>query len=480
MGIIINAERVHNNTFQEGVEDFYKYQSTNNAALLDSAVISINTANQMAYRFAIIDQLLQQPKEKFTDILYETYKEAYAYDRDNAVLMGNRLGLFLIVNRNKIGEAQKVTMDGYLLGEQIKKKILDYQKDSSARKSDYLEHDLIQMRTFYKDFARIISSLNDFANLLLFWGMFAIVIALIILLWTISVLISRSITIPVQTMVSNFQVIARGNLNTEIPIHTNNEIGQLATSFREIQNGLRAVIEYTKKVAEGDYNQQIAPRSNEDELSIALNKMVVKLKDSNDKAEQDSWFKSGINQINEKLSGDHHLNDLSANALEFMMSFVHSQLGSIHLYNEEYQHLKLLTSSGFDPKKLKDRIKLNEGILGQVAMKKEMIIISDLPSDSYVSFSSSGSYVPKQVVVTPLVFNETLIGVLELASIKPYSQLEIEFLKEAAEIIAINFSSSINLVRTNELLQKTQEQASELQVQQEELRVANEELTEHT
>ena len=79
----------------------------------------------------------------------------------------------------------------------------------------------------------------------------------------------------------------------------------------------------------------------------------------------------------------------------------------------------------------------------------------------------------------PLLFNETLVGILELSSVNNYSELEIEFIIEAAEIIAINMSSAINLVRTNELLQKTQEQASELQVQQEELRVANEELTEH-
>ena len=84
LGIIINAERVHNNTFQEGVEDYYKYLLTDNVVSLDSAAININVANQMAYHFATIDQLLQLPKQKWTDILFETYKEAYSGDRDNA------------------------------------------------------------------------------------------------------------------------------------------------------------------------------------------------------------------------------------------------------------------------------------------------------------------------------------------------------------------------------------------------------------
>lgn len=113
-------------------------------------------------------------------------------------------------------------------------------------------------------------------------------------------------------------------------------------------------------------------------------------------------------------------------------------------------------------------------------MKKEMTILTDVPSESFVSFSSSGTYIPKSVVITPLIFNEVLVGVLELSSITHYSEDEIKFIRHTAKAIAININSAINLVKTNELLQKTQEQSRELQVQQEELRVTNEELTEHS
>lgn len=68
LGIIINAERIHNNTFQEGVEDYYKFQATGNRQLLDTAIAKIETANQMAYHFAIIDQSLQLPENEYIDI----------------------------------------------------------------------------------------------------------------------------------------------------------------------------------------------------------------------------------------------------------------------------------------------------------------------------------------------------------------------------------------------------------------------------
>jgi signal transduction histidine kinase/CheY-like chemotaxis protein/HAMP domain-containing protein len=473
LGIMINGERIHNTTFQKGVENYYKYLSTDNLALLDTAVTCISDANQMVYNFSIIDQLLKLPEEKYIEILFGTFKEAFNYNKENAYLMSSRTRLFLALKSDKFVEAQQVTMKGYLLGEQLKKRILDIKKDSSIKGNDIIGNDFQKMEVFYKDFATIMSSINDFASNLLILSIFIIVITFILLLWIISVLISRSIVIPLNTMVNNFQVIARGNLNTELPIYSKTEIGLLADSFREIQRSLRTVIDYTKKVAEGDYSQQIEPRSAEDELIIALNKMVNKLVN-------DSWFKSGINQVNEKLNGDHNLDELSTNTLEFMISFLHSQLGSIHLYDTDFKFLKLVASSGFDTRKLKEQIVLNEGILGQVAMKKKMMILSDIPSEAYVTFSTTGSYIPKQVVVAPLVYNDLLIGVIELASVYNYTELEIEFLEEAAGIIAINIYSAINLIRTNELLQKTQEQAGELQVQQEELRVMNEELTEHT
>ena len=77
-------------------------------------------------------------------------------------------------------------------------------------------------------------------------------------------------------------------------------MGQLAASSSKIQEGLREVVEHTKKVAEGDYDQIFNPRSDGDALSIALNVMVSKLKEARTKAEQDFWFKSGINQSNSK------------------------------------------------------------------------------------------------------------------------------------------------------------------------------------
>ncbi|HCR92047.1 MAG TPA: hypothetical protein DIW50_16690, partial [Prolixibacteraceae bacterium] len=441
LSLMVNSERVHNNTFQQGIEDFYKFQISGDTKWIDSSIANMEAANQMARYFGTIDEVMQHPKDEVVDLFYTTYKEAYYYDRSNARLMFSRLKILLILKPAKLVEAQKTAMEGALLGDEIKNNIINYKANSSSAINDDLTDDLAQMRNFYSEFAAAVSSLTTYANKLLGVGISLVVFFLILIMAFASIIISNSITVPINKIVRTVDSIAKGNLNTKLSADAKNEIG---------------------------------------DLSAALNKMVIQLKESRDKSEQDSWFKSGINLLNEKLSGDQEITDISSNALSFMMTFLHSQLGSIHLYDSERQHLKLLSSSGFDTKKLKKHIPLNDGIIGQAAFSKQMVVLSDIPDELYVTYSSAGEFKPKQIIVVPLLFNETLIGVIELSSMQSFSENELEFVSQASEIIAINLNSSENTFKTNELLKKTQDQASELQVQQEELRVANEELVEQT
>lgn len=478
LGVIINAERVHNNTFQEGVEFFYKHQIQKDKRLLDSAIVRIDKANQMAYQFSVIDQTLKKPEKEYIDILMNTYSEAYYNDVNMAYLMASRIKLFTSLNPGKLKEAMNITQQGFTLGEKIKKEIeAGYSSDSI---SVVLEQDLHKIRHFYAEFSNTIASLNDFANNLLKIGVILLVIFIILFLAIVSSLISKTIVVPIQEMVDKFKVIARGNLNTQIAVSTDNEIGNLAHSFSEIQVGLRNVIEYTKKVADGDYSTPINPRSDEDELSFALNKMVEKLKDSHYLIKQESWFKTGLNLLNEKLRGDQELTDISSHTLSFLSQYLNVQIGSLYLFNDETKALNKIGSFGLDPKKVQEKFKLNEGVIGQAANERRTIILKNFSDKNYISHSSSGEYIPKIVVVAPLIFNDLLIGVMELGALKEFNEIEFNFIDVATDIVAINLNSAVNMIKTNELLQKTQVQASELQVQQEELRVANEELVEHT
>ncbi len=479
LSLVINAERIHNLTFQGGIEEYYRYKISNDEAELKQALDKMQQANKMAYIFGISSQLAKLPKKEFSDTLYTYYQEAYDYKRSHAERMASRLKLLSIVKPETLVKAQQVAIKGYSLGNSIRDRIISTQTGEDEIDTS-LKADLDQMNLFYKEFATAINELIDFINKLLYVGIFLIVLLLILSVAFISYYISKSITGPVREMVKQFSIIATGNLKTDLSIDSKNEIGELAGSFRKLQNGFREVIDYTKKMADGDYSSHIIPRSDDDEMSIALNKMTEKLKESHEKFIQDAWFKSGLNSINEKLDTNDTLEEISRQSVLFLTDTLHSQLGGIYFFNRSYEHLEPLSYLGLNSKNLKRRVKLNEGIIGQVAYSKEMKMLVDIPEELYSTFSATGSYKPKQIVVVPLIFNGSLVGVLELASLYEYTDIELEFLKQVSEIIAIQLTSAESRIKTDDLLKKTQDQAGELQVQQEELRVANEELTEHT
>ncbi|PKQ65927.1 hypothetical protein BZG02_00250 [Labilibaculum filiforme] len=306
----------------------------------------------------------------------------------------------------------------------------------------------------------------------------ALLLSVLILL--LSRYISRSISIPVQQMVNNFKLIAKGNFHTPLSIHTKDEIGALANSFEIIQHDFLNVIDYTQKVAHGDLSISLSPKSKEDELSTSLNKMVKTLQDAKAINDETLWFRSGVNQLNEALQGDQNLKEVSNNSLLFISEFLNVELGAIYVYQEENETLSLTASIGLPNKNQYKNIRLGHGLVGQVAQIKKLKYIKDIPEDYFTIFSGTGEIKPSNLVIVPLIFNNTLWGVLELAAIKKISTTELDFIKAVRESITVKIASTMARVRLETLLDTTQKQANELQVQQEELRVANEELAEQT
>ena len=478
MQLVISAERIHNHTFQKGIEDYFRYEISHDEAMFEKAMNEIQRANEMSHFFGTFDRLAEFSKKELSDTLYFYYKEAFDYKRSNADLMVKWLNSMSTLTPRKLRQVQQIALDGYKTGKSIQDQIVK-QQNSAIKTEAIFDKELDQMHLFYTNFSGAINELIGFANRVLYIGIILIALLLLFGAAYVSFYISKSITAPVKEMVIQFGRIAKGNLKTDLSIDSKNEIGELAGSFRKLQNGFREVIEYTKKVAGGNYSSQITPRSENDEFSIALNQMTEKLKESHEKFAQETWFKSGLNNINEKLNSNDSLQEIAGQSVNFLTEELHSQLGGLYYFSNASQHLELLSYLGIDADKANKFIKLNEGIVGQVAASQKMRTLVDIPEDLYSTFSASGSYKPKQIVVAPLVFNGLLIGVLELSSIYEYTSIELEFLYTVAEIIAVKLNSAASRIKTQELLKETQDQASELQVQQEELRVANEELTEH-
>jgi len=90
--------------------------------------------------------------------------------------------------------------------------------------------------------------------------------------------------------------------------------------------------------------------------------------------------------------------------------------------------------------------------------------------------SGFGIITPKNLIAIPFLFENSVVGVVELGSINSFSEQEIEYLNFVSDSIAIAIVSCLSPEKTSQLLEETQRQAEELEVQQEELRQSNDEL----
>ncbi len=201
------------------------------------------------------------------------------------------------------------------------------------------------------------------------------------------------------------------------------------------------------------------------------------------KAEKESanknWILSGNFQLNEVMRGERTEADLSQSIINLLCAYLEAQIGVIYLFDDTA--LKLMGSYAYNfRKENKTTVKIGEGLVGQAAAEKKMIVFTDVPDDYIRINSGLGNIMPKNLVILPLLHDGAVKGVIELGFAKPITDLKMEFIDNIGENIAIVVNAAQARTRMRELLEETQRQAEELEAQQEELKQSNEELQEKT
>lgn len=295
-----------------------------------------------------------------------------------------------------------------------------------------------------------------------------------------AVLVIRSITSPVQQLVTLARDLARGRDLKEQPVLYNDEIGHLEQSFNAIIAANNQMVEQARTIAAGTYPEEIRLRSAEDTLGIALRGMTAALAARERESQAESWLKTGQNQLGERMRSDQELQLLATAVVGFLAERLHSQLGCLYLLNEKAGKLRLQGCHACTAEELPAEFALGEGLVGQGAADGRTLVLSDLPADYLRIGSAVGATLPRHLLIVPFLFEERLLGVVELASLIPFTELEQEFVARAGAILGSGFNLALARREMQQLLQTTLLQAEELQVQQEELSAINEELEEQT
>ncbi|MEP7164728.1 MAG: HAMP domain-containing protein [Ferruginibacter sp.] len=257
-------------------------------------------------------------------------------------------------------------------------------------------------------------------------------------------------------------------------------VNQLA---QNLTTQVRSISEVASAVTKGDLTRtiRVEAKGEVEALKDTINQMIANLKETTLLNQEQDWLKSNLAKFTQMLQGQRDLKTVTQRILSELAQVVIAHWGAFYILkqDEETQRatLSLFSAYGYKSEKnIPAEFAIGEGLVGQVAFEKERIILSKIPGN-YIKISSAlGKAQPSNLIILPVLFENKVKAVIELASLDAFSQTHLDFLSQLTESIGIVLNTIEANSRTEELLTQSQSLAGELKLQQEELSRTNDEL----
>src|SRR5437762_9583912 len=243
---------------------------------------------------------------------------------------------------------------------------------------------------------------------------------------------------------------------------------------------VRAIAEVATAVTKGDLTRsiQVDARGEVAELKDNINTMIDNLRLTTDRNTEQDWLKTNLARFTNMLQGQRDLQTVGRLLLSELTPLVNSQLGVIYqVESDEKPSLRLLSAYADDGANgHPERVDVGEGLVGQCAADKRRMLINSMPAHAVPIGSALFKVVPQNIVVLPVLFENEVKAVIELASVTSFTGLQMAFLEQLTDSIGIVLNSIEATMQTEGFLKQSQQLAGELQTQQKELQQTNEQL----
>ncbi len=246
---------------------------------------------------------------------------------------------------------------------------------------------------------------------------------------------------------------------------------------------VRAIAEVATAVTKGDLTRSIRLDASGEVANLKdnINEMIRNLRDTTEKYKEQDWLKTNLTRFTRMLQGQRDLMTVSKLILSELAPLVHAEHGVLYGIvvpaNGRPARLALQAGYAYRPRKaIPMEFAIGEGLVGQCALEKKRIVVTDVPKDYIKIGSALGEAPPANIVVLPVLFEGDVRAVIELASFQPFSLTHLDFLDQLAESIGIVLNTIEANSRTEDLLTQSQSLATELQSQQDQLQRTNDEL----
>ncbi|MHA6531943.1 CHASE3 domain-containing protein [Paenibacillus sp. BAC0078] len=246
-----------------------------------------------------------------------------------------------------------------------------------------------------------------------------------------------------------------------------------------IAKPLRRVIQAIHSIAGGgNMSERIKVRTLDEiyDLANATNDLL-------DTVQRDQWSSDQLAAMSLAIQETTELSLLGRTFMNKLSVMLEMQYGAIFVLNKEGEFKRVYSYAGAEDKETRfgaDTIKPGEGLIGQSAADKRLMVIENLPEDYIRINSGLGRTAPRFAVIAPVLFENKTIAVLEIASLTKWAPYHFKLLTELLNVLGVNLNSVITRMEIQHLYHESQVMNGELQVQSEELQVQTEELQNHT
>jgi HAMP domain-containing protein/CheY-like chemotaxis protein/signal transduction histidine kinase len=243
---------------------------------------------------------------------------------------------------------------------------------------------------------------------------------------------------------------------------------------------VRAIAEVATAVTKGDLTRsiQVDARGEVAELKDNINTMIDNLRLTTDRNTEQDWLKTNLAKFTNMLQGQRDLATVGRLLLSELTPLVNAHQGVIYqAESEETQNLNLLSAYADDGANgHRESVRMGEGLIGQCALDKRRLLITEMQGSAVPISSALFRATPRNVIVLPVLFENQVKAVIELASIYEFTALQTMFLEQLTTSIGIVLNSIEATMQTEGLLKQSQQLAGQLQARQTELQQTNEQL----
>ncbi len=283
-------------------------------------------------------------------------------------------------------------------------------------------------------------------------GITLIALATIILFY-----LGKIITDAIHSVQQKLFHMSKGHIVETDTTKRSDEIGEMNSSLSDLILGVNAYSEFASNIEKGNLDADFKPLSDNDDLGISLLDMRESLKAAKDEEGKRREENERRNRANEGYTmfselmrkGSDDIHELSYEVISNLVSYIRGNQGGIFILNDDDKNdefLELTASIAYNRRKFKEkRINIGDGLIGASAFEKEKIYMTNIPDDYAEIRSGLGTSNPRSILIIPLLMEDNLIGIIELASLGFVDTFDIEFVEKVSESIAASlYATKIN------------------------------------